>query len=127
MIKEEIIGTKISIEYFDQNEEFANILPRSGLITQKLKSSDSIDNWFVIDLDEPFEYQMKIGEPFQFKLLHCNKLLIRSRWEGKEIGGNEDTSIFIFLITDETLLDNGIINIDNFYHIAWGMSKTIKI
>ncbi len=44
MIKKEIIGSRVNIEYLDENEEFASILPRSGLIIQRQKTIDGVNN-----------------------------------------------------------------------------------
>jgi hypothetical protein len=73
MIEKEKTGSHVNIEYF------ASILLRTGLIIQRQKTNDGINNWFVVELVDPFEYRMKVREPFQFTEPYCRKLLIRSR------------------------------------------------
>ncbi|MBI3923609.1 MAG: hypothetical protein HY318_19475 [Armatimonadetes bacterium] len=119
-----IIGTRVRVEYFDQNENFAPLLPRSGTVTRQLGTERGIDDWFVVELDKPFEYQMKIGEPFSFRLLRCERFIVRSRWQGYRVGEAEPTSVFILLILDEALLTGDFIHVEDFHHVAWGMCHT---
>jgi len=35
------VGTHLRIEYLDQNESFAGSLPRSGVVSRKLRTADS--------------------------------------------------------------------------------------
>ena len=114
-----IIGTQVNIEYFDQNDSFASLLPRRGTIVRQLRSEKGVDDWFLIRIDDPFDYQ--INNPNSFSLLHCENILIRSRWKGYKIGETEPTSVFILLIPDDNLLNNEVIKVEQFYHIAWGM------
>jgi len=67
-------GQQITVEYFDQNEDFKTLLPRSGHIVQELSLTDWGSGWKLIDLDEPFDYQHKVAAPYVFKaltLLNC--------------------------------------------------------
>jgi hypothetical protein len=95
-----MIGSKIKIEYFDQNESFKEFLPRTGEVIQQLTDEYDNKNWFLVKLDAPFEYQLKTGDYFQFKLIKCKKLLIRSRIKDEEIDSSGGTSVFILLIPD---------------------------
>ena len=116
-----IVGTRVRLDYFDQNEDFAPLLPRSGTISRQLTSRDGADDWFLVNLDDPFEYQIKVGEGYQYSLLKCDKLLVRSRWADYEVGGKEETSVFILLVPDDFLIEKEPIDIDKFHHVAWGM------
>lgn len=119
-----MVNSKIAIEYYDQNEEFAKFLPRKGQIVQQLADEYGNNDWFLVKLDEPFEYQLKLGEPFQFKLINCNKILVRSRWKNQKITA-EGASVFIMLIPDDSKLNNCPIQIDDYVQIAWGYAKLI--
>jgi len=107
------VGTHLRIEYLDQNESFAGSLPRSGVVSRKLRTADST-TWYLLDLDDPVEYT---GSQHQ-------KIAIRSRWEGHEIGEAEPTSVFIALIRDPSLLEDDPAQTDAFELVAWGMSHT---
>ena len=117
------IGTRIKIEYYDQNDKFAFLLSRHGTIIRQLRAEQGVVDWFLIKLDIPFDYQIKSPDSFSFTSLHCENILIRSRWKGHRIGEVEPTSVFILLIPDETQLNNEPIKIEHFYHVAWGMCQ----
>jgi hypothetical protein len=120
------IGVRVKIEYFDHNEGFAPLLPRSGVVTRQVRSK-GVDDWFLVKLDEPFDYQIRNSDAFSFLLLRCENILIRSRWQGHQIGDTEPTSVFILLIVDETNLKNEPIDVEQFYHVAWGMCHTESV
>ena len=71
--------TRVRLEYFDQNESFAPCLPREGAILKRVATSN-VDDWYLVELDQPIEYQIKIGDPYKYKLVETSHLLIRSRW-----------------------------------------------
>ena len=107
------VGARLRIEYLDQNEAFAESLPTSGVVRRMLKTSDS-SAWYLLDLDDPVEY---IGNTYE-------RIVVRSRWAGHELGETEPTSVFIALIRDSSLLDKDPTPVDNLELIAWGMSHT---
>ncbi len=108
-----IIGERLRIEYFDQNEDFAEILPRSGTVIKRFET-ENVENWYLLALDDPIEY---------VRVRH-ELILIRSRWKDNEVGGLEPTSVFIVLIPDPSLLEKDPIDIDKCELVAWGMSYT---
>ena len=118
-----MIGKRIRVEYFDQNYRLEPILPRSGVIERQL-ASESVDDWFLLRLDEPFDYQIAIDQ-FNFRGIHNTHLLIRSRWHDSRIGDLEPTSVFILLIPDSKSLEESPIHIESFHHVAWGMAHTL--
>jgi hypothetical protein len=120
-----MINTRVIIDYDDQNEDFSKFLPRKGKIIQQLTDEYANDDWFLVELDEPFEYQLRTDDNFQFKLIKCDKFLIRSRWKNHEINSKEGTSIFILLIPDESKLFNVPMKINSFVQIAWGFVKGV--
>jgi hypothetical protein len=121
-----MINSRLRIEYFDQNEDFKQILPRSGTVSRQLTDTNDNDDWYLLQLDNPIEYQVKVGEPYQFKLIKSDNILIRSRWEDKKIGASEPTSVFILLVDNEDPVKKEPIKIDNYLHIAWGMAHLEK-
>ena len=97
------------LDYFDQNESFAALLPREGTIERFLSSADG-GKWGLFHLDAPAEYEGKSYDYF----------LLRSRWAGYEIGGADATSVFILLVDDIAKVRDGF-DVKEFEHVAWGM------
>lgn len=114
---------RLRIEYLDQNEAFAPYLPREGVVSRELRDRSGVGPWFLVNLEEPLDYQLKVGEPFQFRLAHVNAFLIRSRWEGSEVGDPDGTSIFILLVEEGRHPATDIIDAKSYVHIAWGMCR----
>src|SRR2546429_1344745 len=110
-------GLALRIEYFDHNERFAAILPRSGVVVRRLHSTNGVDNWFLLKLSDPFEYE---GHEYQH-------LVIRSRWAGHEIGEREPTSVFVLLAPDFRLIDQGEFEVDKLDHVCWGMAHSLSV
>jgi hypothetical protein len=122
-----LIGARLRIEYFDQNELFASVLPRYATIIRQLQAEHNVDDWFLLKLDEPFDYPISRKDSSALEPLHCDQILIRSRWKGFRVGDGEPTSVFILLIRDEKHLTKEPIQIEEFFHVAWGMSHTLSV
>ncbi len=113
-----VAGTRVRLEYFDQNEAFGRALPPDGVVgtlRRQLAFADGADDWFLLALDQTIVYE---GHEH-------DQLLIRSRWLGNPIGGRERTSVFILLIPDPTALRRSPINSTSFIHVAWGMVYSV--
>jgi len=108
---ESLIGSKITIEYYDQNEGFARILPRSGEIISR-HHTENVDDWYLVELEDPFDYNGRENA----------RLLVRSRWKGETLE-NGDTSVFILLIPDPALVNENEIELEKLEHVAWGLAK----
>jgi hypothetical protein len=116
-------GQEITVEYFDQNESFKHLLPRPGRIVREVSLEDWGAGWSLLELDEPFDYQHRVAEPYVFRELHITHLLIKSRWDGFDIGGSEPTSVFVLLIPDPAILEGGNISGKDLIHACWGMAR----
>jgi len=116
---------RVRLEYLDQNEDFAACLPRTGRIAGRFTSTSGVDDWYLVSLDEPISYQIRIGEPYVFRLLETDHVLIRSRWSGQDVGETEPTSIFLMLVDPSQLPLSTPIRIQDFHHVAWGMCHTL--
>jgi hypothetical protein len=112
---------RLRVEYSDQNESFARYLPRVGQTTRSFTSDAGTPGWFLFELDEAFEYQLKVGEAFRFCEIVVTHFLLRSRWAGYDIGGAAPTSVFILLVEEGALPLKGPIHVEDYVHIAWGM------
>ncbi|REJ87881.1 MAG: hypothetical protein DWQ35_20815 [Planctomycetota bacterium] len=118
-----MIGKRIRVEYFDHHDTFATFLPRTGFIERKF-SSEHCDDWYLIRLDEPFDFRVEVDD-FNHRNIYNSHFLIRSRWQGLEIGEAEPTSVFILLIPDMSALDELPVDLEACHHVAWGMAHTV--
>ena len=62
------MARRVRIEYADQNDEFARLLPRSGILAGSYRDIQGNSDWFLLKLDEAFDYQTKVSKPFQCRL-----------------------------------------------------------
>jgi hypothetical protein len=115
-----MIGKQIKVEYDDQNESFRHLLPRSGLIVRGVSLKDWNAGWYLLQLNEPFDYQHKTAEPYVFRETRIGHLLIKSRWEGVEIG-EARTSVFVLLVPDASVSETGRVSSKDFIHACWGV------
>jgi hypothetical protein len=115
--------TRVRIEYADQNEAFARCLPATGRLLRPLTADNDLRPWWVVKLDEPLEYQVKVGEPFQYRLITTRELVIGSRVLGEEIGQQEAASVHIYLpLNDAATVGDRLVTSD-FQHVAWGICQ----
>ena len=121
-----MIGQEITVGYVDQNESFKHLLPRAGCVVREVSLEDWGADWYLLELDGPFDYQHKIAESDVFREVRISHLLIKSRWEGFEIGGGEPTSVFVLLVPDLDALEKGYISSKDFIHVCWGMAHPTK-
>ncbi len=104
----EIRGLRLRLTYFDQNENFAEILPRDGAVERSVTAKDDTA-WALFRLDRPVDYE---GRTYGY-------FLLRSRWRNQVIGDGTKTSVFVFLVDDVGRVRNGF-SADDFHHVAWG-------
>jgi hypothetical protein len=121
-----MIGQEITVEYFDQNESFKHLLPRSGRIVRDVSLEDWGAGWHLLELDKPFDYQHKFADPYVLRELHITHFLVKSRWEGFDVGGIEPTSVFLLLVPDPSILERSNISGKDFIHVCWGMAHPTK-
>ena len=108
---------RIRLTYADQNERFRSAFPQDSVLGTTLRRvalKDWGDDWYILALDHPFEYNRKSHQ----------QVLIRSRWAGRPLGGKDPTSVFILLISDSSALDKPLPESSDFEHAAWGMAET---
>jgi hypothetical protein len=109
----EEVSMRILLVYYDQNDEFARELPRTGSVAAKFSMAGSED-WILLNVDNPIRYQ---GEVY-------SEVAIRSRWEGRPISTVEPTSVFILLPRKSPALAPEP-SLDDFDHVAWGMATVL--
>jgi hypothetical protein len=111
---------RVRIEYFDQNEQFGKLLPVRGYLRRSLTGAHG-RRWWVVDLDQPLEYQRKVGEPFRFEVIRTSELVIGSRRQGHEVGETEPTSVHILVPLGLDATQAGDLELTRFDHVAWGI------
>lgn len=109
---------RIHLDYYDQNEAFGRALPAAGVdgtATRSVTLRGWIGDWRVVVLDQSFEYK---GRRYV-------EVLVRSRWKDHEIGGDQPTSVFIFLPRRPLGTELTAAAPDDFEFVAWGIAKTV--
>jgi len=117
-----IIGQRFILKP-EEGEGFPDLmrnLPRSGTITEQRKSTDGNKDWYVLEFDEPFNYQKEFDNPKRWKLIVVSKVLVRSRWQGYPIGG-EETATFILVPPADDVLQKKLIDVKDFYFDGRGI------
>jgi hypothetical protein len=102
---------RLRIEYADHNESFARCLPREGVVESTPSCSDSAHKWLLLRLDVTLNYEGSLYSHF----------LLASRWQGRDIGGTEPTSVFVLLVPEGQAVSNGF-SYKQYLHVAWGMA-----
>jgi hypothetical protein len=105
---------RLQLDYFDQNESFGSLLPRSGTVERFLKSSDG-GTWALFRFDNAIEYRNR----------RYDQCLLKSRWEGFDIGSKDETSVFILLVDDGQDVPEQF-EVKSYFHVAWGMIRPRK-
>ncbi|SRR5579862_1040908 len=121
------IGLRLQVDYSDQNESFKNYLPRSGSITRQVNIQDWVGDWFVLVLDEPFEYQIKTDRPFNFKVAEIDHFLIRSRFYGQPISSLEQNHLDILLDPNNCIGSREQLFSGDFIQACWGIALPCKV
>lgn len=116
-------NARVRIEYADHNEGFAASLPVTGRLARPLFASDDPRPWWVVDLDDTIEYQLKIGDPYQFRLVQSGELVIGTREQNRAIGGSEPTHVHILLPLRADATEGSDLRVEEFYHVAWGVCR----
>ena len=70
-------------------------------------------------------YLLRFDDPFEYDGRQHQVALVRSRWEGHEIGDGTSTSVNLLLVRDQGLLDKPDAGIEDFEHIAWAQITTL--
>ena len=114
-----LIGSDLTVGYADQNESFAAYLPRTGTVVRQITLEDWGCDWLVLQLHEPFEYQLGSLDT-GFRATTVTHFLVRSRWAGHALGAQQ-TSVFLLLDADHVLDTKQQVRSTDFIHACWGM------
>ena len=110
----------LELTYFDQNESFAQSLPRQAAVQRTYRSSDGKE-WFLLALDRP----LGPGVPHGASTFDLEHVLVASRWRDCEVGGSEPTSVFIVLIPKSSFPLKKPLDVTLLHHVAWGMISKV--
>ena len=116
---------RIRLDYFDQNDDFASCLPRTGRVVARLSATGGVTDWHLVLLDQAISYRIGFPEPPPHRFIETHWVLIRSRWQGRPIGEAEPVSVFLLLVQASQLPLPGPIDVQNYYHAAWAMCHTL--
>ncbi len=117
-MQEDLLGVRVHLDYDDQNESFANHLPVEGVISKRCSATSGPGDWYLVELDAPFDYQHKAG-PHQFKRLSIPRVLIRSRWVAEPISLRTSPSVFLLLVAADQGVPSDLLALDEFIHVCW--------
>lgn len=120
---DDLIGVRVRIDYDDQNESFATRLPALGTVTARCTSTTGPDDWYLVELEKPLDYQHQIGPHFQFKRLDISRVLVRSRWLGEPLSPTTSSSVFLLLVSDDQAVDPKYLNVDDYIFICWARCR----
>ena len=110
---EQIVGTRIWLDYSDQNNKFDKAFtPHACQVVRQFTDDDGQKDWYLIRLDLPFEYE---DESY-------DHLMIRSRWVGCKIGDEDPTAVFIVLVPNPERLSEPF-HVDRALYVGWGMAS----
>jgi hypothetical protein len=115
-----MVGNEINVEYSEGGESLSQLLPRSGVIVREVVLEDWDAGWYLLRLNEPFDYQHNIAEPYVFREMRIGHSLIKSRWKGLQIGA-APTSVFLLFVPDVAILDTAKVSSKDFIYAGWGM------
>jgi hypothetical protein len=118
-----LIGSRVRLEYDDQNEAFAANFPVDGTIRKRCTASTGADDWYLVKLDQPIDYQHQVGPHYQFRRLLVPHVLIRSRWADEALGVTTSPSVFLLLISDGQAVPDIGIEIDAYVHASWARCR----
>jgi len=119
-VTDALIGSRINIAYDDQNEAFASYLPVDGTVSRRCAALTGPTDWYLVDLDEPINYQHATSSLGPFSPLIIPRVLVRSRWSEVPLGATDaEPSAFLLLVRDDQKILSDPLTVQHFLHICW--------
>ena len=116
---ETLLGSRVRLEYDDQNESFSRYLPVEGTFSHRCVATTGPEDWLLVELDEPIDYEHEVDPHRQPGRLIVPRILIRSRWADMPIGPGASPSVFLLLVRQsQEVPAHGLVT-DDFIHICW--------
>lgn len=111
----DLIGQRIRLEDYRLPPEICPLFPREGRIVRQLEALNGVKDWYLLELDQPFEYG---------GLRHA-QVLIRTRRTDIRLGEEEPTSAYVLLIRDSAALEERPFDVKKFDHVGSVMATTL--
>jgi hypothetical protein len=111
---------RVRVTNREEDAPFGYLLPPdggTGTIVRQLGVEKLGDEWYVVDLDEPFTYDGTTR----------GSILIRSREKAQRIGDPEPTGVFVFLVPDPSVLDAPSLRGSDCDHGVCGVAHTLAV
>jgi len=117
---------RMKLTYLDQAENLKYLFPIEGLLLSQYYSSNGTTGFYRFNLDNPPQIQLKINEPFGFKLIIPHYFVIRSKEHNKILEKDNGVSVHVFIPVNKSFdLKNGF-NLESLWHATWAISEHIK-
>ena len=116
---------RLVLEYEEGLKSLASLFPRCGTIISSHTDKYGVV-WQLIALDNSFECQLKIAEPFQYRLATIASLLITPRYQGDKIGSNQLVHVHLLLVEPAELPMQQTIDASKYHHAAWGKCRFLN-
>ena len=110
---DQALGRRLHLENYGVDEDFAPLLPRAGVVEQRLEAGNGVKDWYSVRLEETFEFE---------GLMHTH-ILIRARRSDVRFNDPGESSVFLLLVRDESALHQEPIDIRRFIHVGSGLAK----
>jgi hypothetical protein len=121
-----LLGQRVRLEYDDQNESFARHLPVEGTISRRCIAAAGSDDWLLVELDAPIDYEPDAGPGARIERLAVARVLIRSRWSEMPVGPGASPSVFLLLVRpSQEVPESGLI-IGDFIHACWARCHVLR-
>ena len=118
-----LIGVRVRLDYDDHNESFATYLPAFGMVVDRCTATTGPDDWYLVELEQPLDYQHQVGPHFEFKRLIIPRVLVLSRWLGEPLSRTSSASVFLLLVSGDQAVDPASLIVDDFIFICWARCR----
>lgn len=113
--KSDLIGQRIRLEDYRLPPELSAFFPREGRIVRQLEALNRVKDWYLLELDQPFEHGG----------LQQARVLIRTRRTDIRLGEEEPTSAYVLLIRDPAALEERPFDVKKFNHVGSAMAISL--
>lgn len=120
------VGCRVRLDYHDHGESFARHLPVEGTVSRRCTASTGPDDWYLVELDEPIDFQHPTGPHYRFERLVVPRVLIRSRFAGEPLGPDSEPSVFLLLVGEGQEVPEGPLEIDAYVHVCWARCRVLQ-
>jgi len=124
-VTDAFIGSRVCIQYDDQNESFARYLPVEGTVSRRCTATAGPTDWYLIDLAVPIDYAGDASPSGQLKQGVFPQVLVRSRWKDVRLDMDAEFSVFLLLVRNDQRVPADPIDIEEFSHVCWARCRIL--